>query len=230
MHGDEVGLAHELVEGHEAHADLRCPSRLHIGVVGDEGHAEGRESLGDEHADAAEADDADGLLGELHAVVLRALPLTVLEGEVRRHDVACGGEQQGDGELGRAHDVGGRCIDDHDARLGGRLHVDVVEAHAGAGDDLELLARSDRLGIHLGGRADEDRIGVGQCRQERRAIRAVAVPDLEVRAKSLDGRGRQLLGDEDDGLGHGAPRLIAGSGVVSLATHEFRRLPAVATP
>ena len=34
-----------------------------------------RQPLGDEHADPAEADDADGLLVELDAGVLAALPL-----------------------------------------------------------------------------------------------------------------------------------------------------------
>ena len=99
------------------------------------------EPLGDQDADPAEADDADGLLVELDAGVLRPLPLAVAQRGVRRADVAGGGEQQGDGELGGADDVGGRRVDDHDAGLGGGPDVDVVEADAGAGDDLEAAWR-----------------------------------------------------------------------------------------
>ena len=41
-----------------------------VGVVGDDVHAERGQPLRDQHADAAEADDADGLLVQLDAGVL----------------------------------------------------------------------------------------------------------------------------------------------------------------
>ena len=137
----EVGLGEQGVEVDEADAHLRGAAGLHVGVVGDDLHAEGAEALGDQDADAAEADDADGLLVELDAGVLRALPLAAAERGVGRADVAGRGEHQGDGELGGADDVGGRRVDDHDAGLGGGLHVDVVETDARAGDDLEATRR-----------------------------------------------------------------------------------------
>ena len=90
MDRDEVGLAHELIKRHEAHADLGCARGLHVGVIGDELDAERRESLGHQHADTTEADDADRLLRELNAVVLRSLPLTVLECEIGRDNIARG--------------------------------------------------------------------------------------------------------------------------------------------
>ena len=62
MHRDEVRLAHELIKRDESHADLGCASGLHVGVVGDELDTERREPLGDEYADATEADDTDRLL------------------------------------------------------------------------------------------------------------------------------------------------------------------------
>ena len=115
-------------------------------------------------------------------------------------DVAGGGQHQRDGELGGGDDVGGRGVDDHDAGLGGGLDVDVVEADAGAGDDLELLGGGERLGVDLGGGAHEDRVDVGDGGQQLGAVGAVAVADLEVRAERLDGGGAQLFGDEYDGL------------------------------
>ena len=115
--------------------------RRDVGVVGEDLHAEALEPLGDERADPAEADDADLLVEQLDAAVLAALPRAALEGLVGRRDVAGGGQQQADGELGGGGDVGGRRVDDHDAGLGGGRDVDVVEADTGAGDDLEVLAR-----------------------------------------------------------------------------------------
>ena len=72
----------------ELDADLRGAGRLHVGVVGDDLHAEGAQPLRDEDADPAEADDADDLLGELDAGVLAALPLAVLQRGVGLRDVA----------------------------------------------------------------------------------------------------------------------------------------------
>ena len=72
VHADmKSDSASSVVEVDQADAHLRGAAGLHVGVVGDDLHAEGREPLGDEHADAAEADDADGLLVELDAGVLR---------------------------------------------------------------------------------------------------------------------------------------------------------------
>ena len=126
----------QLVEREQLDAHLRGPRGLHVGVVGDDLHAEGRHPLGDQHADPAEADHAEGLLGQLDAGVLGALPLAALERGVGRRDVARGGDQQTAGELGGGDDVGGRGVDDHHAGLGGGGDVDVVQADAGAGDDL----------------------------------------------------------------------------------------------
>ena len=137
VHRDDVAGAQQLVEPDEADAHLRGAAGGDERVVGDDVHAERRQPLGDQRADAAEADDAGGLLVELDAGVPAALPLPLLERRVGRRDVAGGGEQQADGELGGADDVGLRRVDDHDAGLGRRLDVDVVQADAGAGDDLE---------------------------------------------------------------------------------------------
>ena len=82
-------------------------------------------------------------------------------GLARRRDVPRRGQQQADRELGGADDVGGRGVDDHDARLGGRLDVDVVETDAGPGDDLEPLGGREGLGVDLRGAADQDRVDVG---------------------------------------------------------------------
>src|SRR5690606_32910660 len=109
----------------------------------------------DEGADATEADDADRLLVELGSRVRRALPLARGEARVRRGNVAREAQDVTDRELGRADDVRGGRVDDHDAGFGGRLDVDVVEADAGARHDLEGGGRRERLRVDLGRGADE---------------------------------------------------------------------------
>ena len=68
-------VAQQLFERDELDAVLRRARRLHVGVVGDEVRAEGGQALRDELADLAEADDTDGLVEDLDAGELRALPL-----------------------------------------------------------------------------------------------------------------------------------------------------------
>jgi hypothetical protein len=73
----------------------------------------------------------------------------------------------------------------------------------GPRDDLEVLRDGDGLGIDLGRRADEHRGCLWQRGEERGAVGAVDVADVEVGTEGLDGGGRELFGDQDDRLGHG---------------------------
>ena len=128
--------------------------------------------------------------------VLGALPFAVLERGAGLRDVPGEAEDVADGQFGGGDDVGGGRVDHHDAGLGGGLDVDVVEADAGAGDDLEVLGGGDGLGVQLGGGADEDRIDVGDRREQLGTVGAVGLPDFEVRAKGLDRGGRKFLSEE----------------------------------
>ena len=113
---DEVAALEQLVEAHGLHAELLRPCGGDVGVVGDDLGAERLQARGDERADAAEADDADGLLVELDARVVRPLPLALRERGVRGRDVPGEAQDVADGELGRRDDVRGRRVHDHDAR------------------------------------------------------------------------------------------------------------------
>jgi hypothetical protein len=123
-------------------------------------HAERRQALRDESPDASEPDDAGSLLVELDAGVLAALPLAGPQRCRRRWNVPRGREQKSYGQLGGADDVRLWRIDHHDARLRGCPDVDVVQAHTGASDDLELPSRRENLGVNLGRAANEDRVDV----------------------------------------------------------------------
>jgi len=220
VHRHEVRLRQQRVEVDQTHPHLRGPAGLDVGVVGDHAHPEGAQPLRDEHPDPAEPDDAHGLLVELDTGVARTLPLAVAQGGVRRADVPSRGEHERHRELRGADDVGGRGVDHHHPALGRGADVDVVETHAGAGDDLEPAGRGERLGVDLGAAAHQDRVGVGDRGQEGRPVGAVAVPDLEVRPERVDRGGAELFGDQDDGpragrvwgLGHKGGPHVLGSG------------------
>ena len=97
-----------------------------------------RRTLRDEHADAAEADDAERLAVQLDALPARAVPRARLEVGVGLRDVAGLREQQRDRVLGRRQHVRLRRVHHHHAAPGGGLDVDVVETDPGATDDHEL--------------------------------------------------------------------------------------------
>src|SRR5665648_1133735 len=76
VHRDEVALAQQLIEGDEPNAELARARHAHIGVVRNDLHAKAGKPLRGERADAAEADDAHGLVEQLDAAILAALPVS----------------------------------------------------------------------------------------------------------------------------------------------------------
>ena len=131
----------ELLEAEQLHVDLPGPLGGDEGVVGHHLHPERRRPLGHQLADAAEADDAEHLVGQLHALPPAALPATLDEGGVGLRDVAGLGEEQRHRVLGGGEDVRLRGVHHHHALGGGGLGVDVVEPDPGPPDHHEVLAR-----------------------------------------------------------------------------------------
>ena len=78
MHGEEIRFSKHVVEGHHADPELCCARGLDIGVVGNEAHTEGAQSLRNQNADPTQADDAHDLVSEFDTRVLRALPFTTM--------------------------------------------------------------------------------------------------------------------------------------------------------
>ena len=72
----------------------------------------------------------------------------------------------------------------------------------GPGDHLERRRGGQRLGVDGGRGPDQDGVGIGQRRQQRGAVGAVDVPDLEFRPEHVHRGLGELLGDQHDGLGH----------------------------
>ena len=92
-------------------------------------------------ADAAEAEHAERLAGELDAAVGLALPAALLERGVRLRNVARERDEQPDRVLGRRDDRRLGRVRNDDAAPGRRLDVDVVDADARAADHLQAATR-----------------------------------------------------------------------------------------
>ena len=131
---DEVGRREHLGRGLDAvDAELAEALARDERVVGGDAHAEPERAARDLLADAAEAEHAERLVGQLDAAEARALPAALLQRRVRLRDVAGEGDEQADGVLGgRDHGRLGRVRDDDPAPRR-RLDVDVVDPHARRG-------------------------------------------------------------------------------------------------
>ena len=140
VHGDEIGARQRGAEvgGRLAAHGLDLTRRVGR-VDADAFEAERGQRLDEAAADAAEPDDQHGAAGHVLRVELHLAHVVALaHGAVELRQALGQGEHQGDGVLhhrGRVGEADGR--HDH-AALGRRRHVDVVDADAVAGDDLEV--------------------------------------------------------------------------------------------
>ena len=181
MKGDEVGPREELVARLDAlDAELAEALGGDELVEGDHVHVEGLGALGDELADAAEADHAQRLAVELVAAVARARPLARDQRAVRLGHVATQRQRQRQRVLGGGDRVRLGRVGDDDPALGGGRDVDVVDAGAGAADHLHALGARDQLRGQLGRRADQDRVELADALLELAAVPVETELDIEV--------------------------------------------------
>ena len=94
--------------------------------------------VGDDRADIAAADDAERLVEELDAHEAVLLPLAGMGRGVGFGDLAGERHHQRDRMLGGGDGIAEGRVHDDDAARGGGRDVDIVDADAGAADDLEL--------------------------------------------------------------------------------------------
>ena len=166
-----------------------------VRVVGDDVGTEGGQPLGYQLPDAAETDDAHGLAEDLGAGECRALPGVLAKRRVGGGDLSRRRKQESQRMLGGAVDVGGRRVDDQDAACGSGIDVDVVQANAGAGDDLELGRGGEDLGVHRGCRAHQQRVGLGHRGEQLLSVGTVDPTHLHLVTQRGHGRLSQFVGD-----------------------------------
>ncbi len=136
MEGDDIRLAEDFRHGLAA-ADvvLFGEGIVPVGVCGDDFHAEGFCADGDFLADAAEADDAEGFLGDF--VAGEAEPFAVACGGGGGDDVFGDADEEAEGVFGDGGVVDAGGEEDGDFEFLGGGDVDLVEADAVFGDDFE---------------------------------------------------------------------------------------------
>src|SRR3990172_9136715 len=199
VQGAEVALLKHLIEGGDADAEHLKTVRPDAGVVGDDVHLQGAGAPRHLGADAAEAEEPQRLAAQLDAEEARAVPAAFAQGGVRLGYVAGEAEHEGDRVLGGGDGVRLRRVDAGHAATGRRVDVDVVDADAGAADDLEVAPGVEdgggdaRLAAHdealiagngaqqLAGREAEAYVNVGAAPQDIEAVLGDRVGDEDAR-------------------------------------------------
>ncbi len=150
----------QLVELDLLDAELDGALLRQEGVEGDDLHLQADGAVGDDRADIAAADHAERLAGDLDAHEAVLLPLAGLGRGVG------GGSWRASANI-MAMACSAVVIELPKGvfitmmpRRGGRRHVDVVDADAGAADDLEVRRGGEQLVGDLGGRADGEAVVV----------------------------------------------------------------------
>ena len=113
-------------------------------------------------------------------------------------------QHQRDGVFGGGDGIAERRVHHDDAARGRRRNVDIVDADAGAPDDLQILGIFEDLGRHLGGRANGEAVVIADQRGEFLLVLAERGLEIDLDAailEDLHGGGRQSVGDEN--FGHG---------------------------
>ena len=161
VEGDDVGAGEEFGEFDFLHAEVDGAFFREEGVVGDDAHVEADGAVGDDCADVAAADEAEGFCGQLHAHEAVLFPLAGAGAGGGFGDLPGQGEHHGDGVLGCCDGVAEGGVHDHDAAGGGAFDVDVVDADAGAADDAEAGGGVQQFLRDLGCGADREAVVVG---------------------------------------------------------------------
>ena len=206
MQGDEIGARQQRVQFHLLHAHRHRALGREVGIERDHLHAHANRLADDDGADVACTDDAErlGLKLDAHEAVL--LPLAGMGGRVCRRNLAGQRKHQRNRMLGRGDRVAEGRVHHDDATRGRGRNIDVVDADAGAADDLEVRGAFQELRRGLGGRADGKAVIVADHGGKLVLVLAEIGIEGHVDAailEDLHGGGRQGVGNQNAGLGSG---------------------------
>jgi hypothetical protein len=215
---NDVGRGDQLVELHALRSELELRRRLigEEGVVDHDVHPERQEPGRHLAPHAAAADEAEGLVLQLGALQL-AVPLPRLHGAIRLGHAARERQQDRDGVLGGGDGVAGRHVHHHHAAACARLDIDVVDAHAGPDDRLEIRGRLEQRRGHLRRGPHDEAVHPLQVAAQLLFGAAGLHRDVDACGRFEDGFGGfgQFVGDENAIVAHArksipAPRRRSG--------------------
>ena len=157
VHADEVGLREEGVDIlDKLHLEAAGAADGKIGIVGENAHTEGHGAAGKFRADAAHAEDAEGFIVELDALIFFAVPTTGLHAGIGLRDIAGDADKERKGMLGGGNGVATGSVHDDDTTTRCGIHIDIVHAHAGTTDDFEICGGLKDGGGHFGLAANDE--------------------------------------------------------------------------
>ncbi|MCY1306906.1 hypothetical protein D9M70_567920 [compost metagenome] len=163
-------------------------------------HLQADGARADDRADVAGTDDAERLAGDLDTHEARLLPLAGLRRVIGGRKLAGNGEEQRDRVFGGRDRVAEGRVHHDDTAARRSRDIDIVDADAGAADDLEIGRSCNQLFRRLGGRADGKAVIVADDLGE--LVLVLAELRLEIDfdaavAEDLDGGFRQFVGYEN---------------------------------
>ena len=200
---DEVGARQQLVERHLLYTHLHRPLGGEERIEGHHLHLEPARAVGDDRADIARADQAERLGGQLDAHEAVLLPLARLGRGVGLGQLAGEREHQRDGMFGGGDRIAERRVHHHHALGGCRGDIDIVDADAGAADDLQIGRMVEDLFGDLGRAADGEAVILADDRLQLVGGLAGDLVDLDAAlAEDLRGLGVHFVADEDFGHGY----------------------------
>jgi len=202
-----------------------------VGIERDEVHPERVELFGDLLADAAEADDAEGLAVEFGTEVVAFGPFAVFQADVCLWDRAGGRERHRDGVLGGCAHVALGSVSDDDTFVRGGVDVDVVDTDARSTDDNQFLGGREDLVGDFGPGANDEPVGVRDCLEEVVSLEFVARFDLVAGVSEyVQTRIRDRIRDENlhvraNRAEHVNPSVVAPGGKICLHSLECCEVP-----
>ena len=197
VQGDVVGGAEQLIQLQQLHLHPLSPVSGNEGVVGDHLHAHGLGNPGDVGSDLAETDHPQSLLVELVADVFLAVPLAGPHAAMGLRNVPREGQHHRQSVLRCSDGVALRRVHHQHTPLGGGRHINVVDADAGAADDLEATRRRDHRCSHLGDGTDHQSVVLTDDPDQLLLREAGALIHLRHLAKDVDPGLVDRIGDKN---------------------------------
>ena len=198
VQGNKVGALIDGADGNRSHAEASGHLLGQHRVVTDHVHAEGAGPRRHLAADLSQTQDAERLAAQLDPEDLAPIPAPGPHRAVRSRDLPRQGQEERQGVFGRGDRVLAGRVHHHDATLGGRGHVHVVNTRPGPSHDTQLGSLAHHLIGDTRIRAHHDPLDVGDRLQKIVAGNPGAVvgldpgPPQDVRAHRQD-----RVGDED---------------------------------